>query len=273
LLRLSCCLALVLLHFAPLSAPAADLAQLRTGYDQMYNLRFDEAHKAFSAYEQSHPKDPLGPASTAAAYLFSEFNRLGVLQSQFLTDDRLITSSRPLAEDPSVTRNFEAALARTARLAAAAEKEDPNNADARLAQVLQYGLHANYLALVQKRQLASLREVKQGRQIAELLVAQRPGYEDAYIAMGVENYLLSLKAAPVRWLLRAAGAQTDGEAGVRQLRITAEKGKFLAPYARVLLAVAALRRKDTREAREQLTWLTTHYPGNQLYRNELAKLK
>src|SRR4051794_34790397 len=60
--------------------------------------------------------------------------------------------------------------------------------------------------------------------LAEKLLASHPEMKDAYLAVGVENYMLSLKPAPVRWLLHLSGAQTDKETGVRQLKLTAEGG-------------------------------------------------
>src|SRR5208337_3584701 len=60
---------------------------LDLGFCQMYNLQFEEAHRTFNRWEQLHPDDPLGPTSDAAAYLFSEFDRLGVLQWELFLDD------------------------------------------------------------------------------------------------------------------------------------------------------------------------------------------
>ena len=244
---------------------------LSSGFSQMYNLQFQAAHQTFQGYQQSHPTDPLGPVSDAAAYLFSEFNRLGILQSQFLTDNNEVLHSHP-KEDVEIARKFEAALSHTDTLVTAALKASPVDPNALLAQAMRFGLHADYLALIQKRELAALSEIKQGVASADRLLAAHPDYHDAYIAKGVENYLLSLKPAPVRWLLRATGAQTDRDAGIAQLRKTAADGQFLSPYAKVLLAVAALRADNTAEAKQLLTYLAEHYPGNPLYRNELAKL-
>ena len=98
-------------------------------------------------------------------------------------------------------------------------------------------------------------------------------YYDAYLAVGIENYLLSLKPLPVRWLLQLGGAQTDKPTGMKLLRITAEKGLYLKPYARLLLAVAALRDRDIPQARQRLASLAAEFPNNPLYREELAKLK
>jgi hypothetical protein len=82
-----------------------------------------------------------------------------------------------------------------------------------------------------------------------------------------------LKSAPIRWALHLAGAQTDKRNGLEKLRLTAEHGQYLKPYARLVLAIAALRDGDRGKARELLTWLAATYPHNDLYCRELAKLK
>jgi hypothetical protein len=83
---------------------------------------------------------------------------------------------------------------------------------------------------------------------------------------------LSLKSAPVRWLLRIGGAQTDREEGLRNLQITSDRGRLLRPFARLLLAVAALRDNQRDKARELLGGLAREFPQNQLYALELARL-
>ena len=58
-------------------------SSMEDGYRQMYNLDFEGAHRTFEQWQREHPADPLGPVSDAAAYLFGEFDRLHILQSQF----------------------------------------------------------------------------------------------------------------------------------------------------------------------------------------------
>jgi predicted Zn-dependent protease len=55
--------------------------------------------------------------------------------------------------------------------------------------------------------------------------------------------------------------------------LTAEKGQYLSPYARLLLAVAALRNKDQAQARGLLTALVREFPHNKLYSEELARIQ
>src|ERR1019366_3348154 len=73
---------------APAQTTGSDSDLLCLGYRQMYNLDFQAAHQSFQMYKQAHPQDPLGPVSNAAAYLFSEFNRLHILEADLFTDDR-----------------------------------------------------------------------------------------------------------------------------------------------------------------------------------------
>jgi hypothetical protein len=245
---------------------------LDIGYRQMYNLDFDGAHRTFQGWQQLHPEDPLGPASDAAAYLFSEFDRLHVLEVDLFTDDAKFEKRKKPTPDPAVHHAFENALSKTERLSTEALARSPQDANAMFAQVLVNGLRGDYLALIEKRNLAGLGYTKTGRGLAEKLLSAHPGYYDAYLAVGIENYILGINSAPVRWLLRLGGAQTDKDEGITKLRLTAEKGHYLAPFARLLLAVAALRDNDRNTAKTILASLSQEFPSNQLYQKELARI-
>ena len=254
------------------NAPAADLTPLEAGYRQMYDQQFEKAHDSFHQWQTAHPDDPMGPASDAAAYLFGELDRLNVLKTEFFSTDTGFLNMRHPNPDASVKRLFEDALSASAALSDRRLAAAPSDENALFATVLRMGLHSDYAGLIERRYLASVADMKQGRDFAERLLMQDPGNYNVYLAIGVENYVLSLKPAPVRWFLRAGGAQTDKSVGLQNLAMTAEKGHYLLPFARLLLAVAALRDMDLPKAREGLAWLVAEFPDNRLYREELAKL-
>jgi hypothetical protein len=269
--------ALVLLLAAGMGS-AADIGSapggLDLGYLQMYDLQFAAAHKTFADYEQVYPDDPLAPVSDAAAYLFAEFDRLKILQSEFFVhDENFRGEHQKLSADPAVRKAFDGDLAKADKLAASTLHAMPRDSNALFASVMVLGLRADFDGLIDQRDLSALSSVKTGRAIAERLLTIDPTYYDAHLAVGVENYMLSLKPAPVRWFLQLAGAQTDRTLGVERLTLTAEKGHYLKPYARLLLAVDALRRKDTGKAREILMGLSEQFPHNRLYVEELARLQ
>jgi hypothetical protein len=253
---------------AAVSLGHAAPSPLEAGYRHMYNLQFPEAHQSFAEWQSAHPQDPLGPASDAAAYLFSEFDRLHILQSEFFTHDEHFITDHKLTPDASLKQKFETELNQAKALAA----NVPQDANALFASVLCHGLQSDYLALIEKRYVPSFKEMKAARALAEQLLSQHPQYYDAWIAVGVENYMLSVKPAPIRWLLRIGGGETDRAVGLERLRLTAEKGHYLSPFARLLLAVAALRNHNTMQARDILEELAKQFPRNPLYVQELAKL-
>lgn len=246
---------------------------LAAGYCHMYNLEFASAHDVFAEWQRLHPQDPLGPVSDAAAFLFSEFDRLHILEAEFFTNDKNFENQKQLAPDPQVKQKFDAQLEKTKVLITDRLSHDGKDTNAMFANILMLALKGDYLALIEKRNLAGLSYLKQARLAAQTLLKSNPSYFDAYLAIGVENYLLSLRAAPVRWVLQLGGAQTDKDAGLKNLRVTAEKGHYLQPYARLLLAIAALRDQDRNGARAILQGLAQQFPNNRLYSRELAQIR
>src|ERR1017187_5994301 len=124
---------------------------LDQGYRHMYNLEFAKAHRDFQEWERQKPDDPLGFVSDAAAYLFSEFDRLHILQAEFFTHDQHFITDNKLAPDPIVKRKFDAALDTARKLAARA----PQDENAMFALLLAGGLRSDYTALIDKRYMTS----------------------------------------------------------------------------------------------------------------------
>src|SRR6516164_6476472 len=107
------------------SAAGAETTLLDNGYRQMYNLQFDQAHETFSEWQRLHPNDSIAAVSDAAAYLFSEFERLHILQLEFFVHDNYFYTDRKPVPDPLSKQKFESALNRAAELSAQ-EPQDPS---------------------------------------------------------------------------------------------------------------------------------------------------
>ncbi len=248
-----------------------DPASLESGFRQMYNMDFPAAHKTFETWQAVHPEDPLGAASNAAAYLFAEFERLHILDLSLFIEDQRADSFNQLRPDPSTKAAFEGELIKSDGLAAKVLAQSSKDPNALFAKTLIDGLRGMYSGLVEKKKRDALDFLKASRSNAEKLIAIDPAYHDAYLAIGIENYLLGLRSAPARWVLRLSGSQTNKEKGIANLKITAEKGSYLAPYARLLLVIAYLRDQDRNTAKKLLADLARDFPQNRLYQAELAR--
>jgi hypothetical protein len=266
---------LALIAAATLTFPAvADVPSLRLngGFRRLYDLDFAGAQQDFEAWEKQNPDNPMGPVSEAAGVLFSEFDRLGVLEAQFYEDDSVFAARKKYEADPAQKARFERQLDRADGLAKAKLSHDPKDRDALMAMTMSAGLRSDFAALIEKRNLASLHYTKEATAWSNQLLAADPTCYDAHLAGGVSRYIIGSMAAPVRWILRVGGVQGDKQGGIAELQTTAEHGQLLAPFARILLAIAYVREKDTARAREMLQGLQREFPKNDLFGKELARL-
>ena len=130
---------------------------IEQGFNDMYNLDFSTAHHQFDIWEAAHPDDPMGPVCHAAALLFTEFDRLGVLESQLFTNNDRFADRRKLSPDPQTKRQFMAALDMADALADKALRRNSQDANAEFTKILSFGLRSDYAALVEKRDLVVFR--------------------------------------------------------------------------------------------------------------------
>lgn len=245
---------------------------LEYGYSQMYNIDFQGAHNTFQTFMRQHPQDPLGPVSDAAAYLFSEFERLGILDLELFADDERFLNRKAPSPDPQMRLLFNERTDRADLLANQALKRDPRDAQAYYAQALLWGLRSDYAGLIDKANLAALKWTKLASGYAREALKIHPDLYDAHLATGIENYMLSLKPLPVRWIAGLAGFGTDKARGIEELKIVAEHGHFLAPFARLMLAVADLREGNKHQAKELLAGLSQEFPQNTLYSRQMRRI-
>jgi hypothetical protein len=257
------------------AAPAQNLSPavpLDRGWLSMYDLKFDDAHRLFEQWQHDHPGDSFGPASNAAAFLFSELARLGALESELFTDDARFEGRARLRPDEQLKARFQQELARADQLADQTLARSPADVGALFVKSMALGLRADSASLLDKQDLAALRFTKASRDFANRVMVLDPQAYDAYLGPGIENYLLSLKPALLRVVLKVTGSRIDREKGIEQLQMTAAHGHYLEPFAKLLLAAAALRDHNPNRARELLQELHNRFPGNPLYRRELDRL-
>lgn len=246
--------------------------ELDTGFRLLYELKPAEARTQFAARQKTHPEDPLGSAAEAASYLFEECFRQGILTSDFFLDDDRFTGKIPVKPDPALRKAFFAASKRAQDLAQLRLKTNPVDANSLFALTLSLGMQADYASLIDKKQIDSLRMIREADKCAKKLLAVVPEGADAYLTLGTANYVIGSLPAGKRFFLRFAGIRGDNLLGIKQIGIAAASGRYLRPFAKILLALAALREKKPDVARIQLTELVAEFPQNSLFASELAKL-
>lgn len=263
--------AAVLMVLCAASAAASEPA-IQDALDRMYNFDFPSAHRILDKHIAANPADALGMAMRGAAYLFQELDRLRILESEFLADDKRIADNKKLKPDPVIRDAFYKAIEEARARAKARLAQAPDDTEALFATCIAAGLVTDYMALVEKRQFKSLGHAKESQSYAVRLLRIAPQFYDAYLTTGVSEYLLGSLPFFVRWFVRFEGAQGSKAQAVMNLELVARSGRYLGPFARILLSLIHLREKRPRESERLLAELARDYPENPLFRKELAKI-
>jgi tetratricopeptide (TPR) repeat protein len=164
------------------------------------------------------------------------------------------------------------ALTRARELAKARQKTNPNDAEALFALTLAAGMESDAESILQKKHMDGLKRMKEANKYADRLLAQDPDATDAYIALGIANYVIGSQSAGARFALCFDGVHGNRQLGMEQVARTAEHGRYLRSFAKIILALAARREKQVPLAQKLLRELCEQYPDTQLYASEYAKV-
>lgn len=254
------------------SKPPSVEDKLAQSYRAMYDLRFQEAFKAADEAKAVAQDDPLPYVAQAWVAFFRELDRLHALRSEVFTTDDGFNARDSYAWDATNKKIFDSALENAEKLAQDRLGRDPKDPRALLALSLSNGLHGDDLGIFTKRDLKAISYIKAATGYSEKLLALVPDSYDAYVATGMGKYIVGRKSAPVRWVLRLGGIKGDEQEGMKELALAAERARYLAPFARILVAFEDVRRNNPAEARKKLEQLHQQFPNNPLFLDELTKL-
>jgi hypothetical protein len=126
-------------------------------------------------------------------------------------------------------------------------------------------------AILEKKQLDGLKRMKEANEYAKQLLAQRPDAADAYVAPGIANYIIGSLNPGYRLALWFGGIHGDKKLGMEQVAKTVENGRYLRPFAKIMLALAARREKQNALAQKLLRELSEEFPSNDTFAAEYAK--
>ena len=247
------------------------IPELSAGFDLLYEQKFDAARQNFTSWESRNLEDPFGGMAMAASYLFEELYLQGVLSSDFFLNEKKFLHGIEGRPNPERMNYFVEALTRARELAKVRQKTNPNDGEALFALTLAAGMESDADSILRRNHMEGLKHMKDATKYANWLLADYPDVADAYIALGIANYIIGSQSAVSRFALRFDGVHGNKKLGMEQVAKTAENGRYLRPFAKILLALAALREKQVPLAQNLLRELSEEYPDSELFASEYAK--
>src|SRR6266436_5093981 len=247
------------------------VAELSSGFHSLYAQDFSEARQKFDTWESQHPQEPFGQVAIAASYLFEELYRQGVLSSDFFLNEKRFLHGIEGKPDAARMKSFQDAVDLARKLAKERLAKNARDPEAFFALTLAAGMESNADLMLKKQHLESLKRLKEANEHAKQLLAEQPDANDAYVALGSANYIIGSLSGGTRFILRFGGIHGDKKLGMEQLGKTIENGRYLKPFAKILLALAARRQKQDDLAQKLLRELSEEFPASPLYAAEYAR--
>lgn len=262
------------LAFAALCA-AAGVAQVdlvSAGYQHFYNLRYEQALGAFTAYAAQAPADPNAFNHIAHAILYRDMLHAGALETELVTGNNPFLRRPKVNASPDDQRRFDQNIGHAVELAQARLKRNSRDTGALYSLGVSYGLRANYNFLVRQAWRDSLRDATLARRAHSRILEIDPSFVDARMVPGMHDYIIGSLPLPWRLLGFLMGFRGGREEGIRAVELVAKKGRTNNVDAEFVLCAIYRRERNPKLAVPLVQDLMRRFPDNYLLPMELAQM-
>jgi predicted Zn-dependent protease len=242
------------------------------GFDLVYSLDYEGARTAFQNLQQQYPQHP-GPPLYLALTLWQQelFRRQDLRLDRFVSPESFMQATG--RQMPTEGRNaFFRYIAESQTAAQAILKQQPRNRDARYFLGSAYGALAAFGLTIDRDKREAFRQGKQAYQHHLQIVEEQPDYYDAYVTVGLYEYIVANLPWYVKWIAQIAGYRGTEERSFKYLHLASAKSEFASVNARSLLVVLCLREKLYDEALDHAQFLHRRYPRNFLLHLNVAQI-
>lgn len=248
------------------------LEEAQQGFDQIFNLDYEPAIQTFSALQTKYPEHPGPPLYRATAIWLRElFERRDFDLDKFIAPsyfDRATDQRMPMEPRQA----FFDLIEQGQKLAEVILEEEPMDKDTRYYLGTFQGVLAAFSITIDHSRRKAFSYGKKAYQYHKELVEEDPDYYDAYLSVGLYEYIVGNLPWYIKWLATIAGYHGNEKTGFEYLNLAAEKGQYVADEARVLQMVLYVRENQYAKALESAQYLHEKYPRSFLSHLNLAQM-
>ena len=137
---------------------------------------------------------------------------------------------------------------------------NPNDLDAQFYMGWTYTIRATLIYTIDQNVIKAASDVKDGNKALSYVVEKNPQYYDAYLGLGVYNYMLGMIPKKLKFLTDILGFKGDREEGKKQLQVASEKGTYTTTEAKFYLTLLSWREENYTSAEDYAGQLLNLYP-------------
>lgn len=250
----------------------------REGNAALYNIDYATAREKFEEIKKLQPQHPAGDIYLATVIWLEHLNKSRRLQTSLYRDESNFYAGADKAKeenegdevDVAVDRAFRDRMAQAKTKALSLVARNKNDADAQYFLGAYYGVMAAYEASVARKFFAAMRNGSRGVDAHEKVLKLKPDYYDAYLSVGMYDYIVGNLPFMYKALATLAGVRGNKKRGIERLQTIVEKDAATADDARVMLLAIYQNEKRHEDALVLLQQLSAKYPASYLLKLETA---
>jgi hypothetical protein len=261
----------------PAAAAPLDVAEFdrlrNEGNDALYNMDYKTARERYQGMTKLAPDHPAGYVYLANNLWLETLN-----QSRRLTTTTYTTGSFYSQDndedkvDPQRDKEFND-LIKQARMAARARLiKNSKDAEALYYEASALGLRASYGTTVKRSFMRAIGDANDSISTQKQVIKVDPNYVDAYLSIGLYEYILDSLPGKYKFFARLAGLKGSKAKGIEHLELVTQQGKYAADDARVVLLGIYSKEGKPERALELISQLAQKYPRNYLFGIERATM-
>lgn len=263
------------------SALPPDIMELRReGNEAMYNIDYKTARAKFDEIRKRLPQHPAGDLYVATVIWLEQLNKSRRLQTSLYSNESSFYAGAEKAKeetegdavDAAVDRAFRNHMAQAKTKALALVAKNKSDPDALYFLGAVYGVMAGYEASIARKFFGAMRNGSRSVDAHQKVLKLNPDYYDAYLSVGMYDYIVGNLPFAYKALAAIAGARGNKQRGIVRLQTIVEKDAATADDARVMLLAIFQNEKRYEDALALLQTLSAKYPNSYLLKLETASV-
>jgi tetratricopeptide (TPR) repeat protein len=258
----------------PAASATAEFDRIRQeGNDALYNMDYAAARDRYTQMTKLAPDHPAGYVYLANNLWLELLNQSRRLTTSTYTGGSFYEQDKDEDKvDPKRDREFSELIKQALATTQARLRSNPKDAEALYYQASAYGLRAGYDTTVKRSFVRAMGDANDSIAIQKKVLKADPDYVDAYMSIGLYEYVIDSLPFGWRLLARVAGLKGSKKKGIEHLELVTQKGKYAADDARVLLMGIYTKEGQPERALEIVSQLSAKYPRNYLFGIERATM-
>ena len=256
------------------STTAAAFDRMRIeGNTAVYNLDYKGARDIFLQMTKVSPDHPAGYVYLANNLWLETLNSNRRLSSSLYSGGSFYVQDSEQDEgDLRRDREFSELIKKAVALSKARLATNPQDIEALYYEASALGLRAGYSVSVNRSFRRAIGDANESVKLQKRVIKLDPAYTDAYLSIGLYEYVIDSLPWVWRTLARLAGIKGSKQKGIEHLVMVTQKGKYTADDARVLLIGLYSRENQPERAFEMINHLADKYSRNYLLGVERAAM-